>query len=86
MQNSGPRDTWLPVVKNSRLFAQRGHSAQCAPHGFLLMSVCACGCEFHTLLARRAGLLGPLGGGAGGRKPLFVFFFERETTTFGLHM
>ena len=23
VQNSGPRDPWLPVVKNSRLFAQR---------------------------------------------------------------
>ena len=23
MQNSGPWDSWLPVVKNSRLFAQR---------------------------------------------------------------
>ena len=31
MQNSGAWDLWLPVVKNSRLFAQRGHSAQCAP-------------------------------------------------------
>ena len=32
VQNSGPRDPWLPVVKNSRLFAQRGHSARTA-HG-----------------------------------------------------
>ena len=31
MQNSGPWDPWLPVVRNSRLFAQRGHSARCAP-------------------------------------------------------
>ena len=31
VQNSGPWDPWLPVVKNSRLFAQRGHSARCAP-------------------------------------------------------
>ena len=27
MQNSGPWDPWLTVVENSRLFAQRGHSA-----------------------------------------------------------
>ena len=33
VQNSGPWDPWLPVVKNSRLFAQRGHSARCAPFG-----------------------------------------------------
>ena len=31
VQNSGPRDPWLHVVKNSRVFAQRGHSARCAP-------------------------------------------------------
>ena len=31
MQNSGPWDPWLPVVENSRLFAQRSHSARCAP-------------------------------------------------------
>ena len=31
MQNSGPWDPWLPVVKNSRLFAQRRHRARCAP-------------------------------------------------------
>ena len=31
VQNSGPWDPWLPVVKNSRLFAQRRHSARCAP-------------------------------------------------------
>ena len=31
MQNSGPWDPWLLVVENSRLFAQRGHSARCAP-------------------------------------------------------
>ena len=31
VQNSGPWDLWLPVVKNSRQFAQRGHSARCAP-------------------------------------------------------
>ena len=31
MQNSGPWDPWLPVVENSRLFAQRAHSARCAP-------------------------------------------------------
>ena len=31
MQNSGPWDPWLPVLKNSRLFSQRAHSAQCAP-------------------------------------------------------
>ena len=29
--SSGPWDPWLPVVKNSRLFAQRTHSARCAP-------------------------------------------------------
>ena len=29
--NSGPWDPWLPVVENSRLFAQRRHSARCAP-------------------------------------------------------
>ena len=27
MQNSGPWDPWLPVVENSRLVAQRAHSA-----------------------------------------------------------
>ena len=26
-----PWDPWLPVVKNSRLFAQHAHSARCAP-------------------------------------------------------
>ena len=31
VQNSGPCDLWLPVVENSRLFAQRAHSARCAP-------------------------------------------------------
>ena len=31
VQNSGPWDPWLPVVENSRLFAQRAHSAQYAP-------------------------------------------------------
>ena len=31
VQNSGPWDLWLPVVENSRLFAQRGHSSRCAP-------------------------------------------------------
>ena len=31
MQNSGPWDPWLPVVENSWLFAQRVHSARCAP-------------------------------------------------------
>ena len=31
-QNSGPWDPWLPVVENSRLFAQRVHSARCAPY------------------------------------------------------
>ena len=35
MQKSGPWDPWLPVVKKSRLFAQRGHSARCAPRGAL---------------------------------------------------
>ena len=33
LQNSGPWDSQLPVVKNSRLFAQREHSARCAPKG-----------------------------------------------------
>jgi hypothetical protein len=33
VQNSGPWDPWLPVVKTSRLFAQRAHSARCAPDG-----------------------------------------------------
>ena len=31
VQNPGPWDPWLPVVENSRLFAQRGHSARRAP-------------------------------------------------------
>ena len=31
MQNSGPWDPWLPVVENSRLFAQPAHSTRCAP-------------------------------------------------------
>ena len=30
VQNSGPWDPWLPLVENSRLIAQRGHSARCA--------------------------------------------------------
>ena len=30
VQNSGPWVPWLPAVENSRLLAQRGHSAQCA--------------------------------------------------------
>ena len=33
VQNSGPWDPWLPVVENSRLFAQHAHSARCAPLG-----------------------------------------------------
>ena len=32
VQNSGPWDPWLPLVENSRLFAQCGHSARTA-HG-----------------------------------------------------
>ena len=32
VQNSGPWDPWLSAVENSRLFAQRGHSARTA-HG-----------------------------------------------------
>ena len=32
VQNSRPWDPWLPVVENSQLFAQRGHSAGTA-HG-----------------------------------------------------
>ena len=32
VQHSGPWDLWPPVVKNSRLFAQCGHSARCAPN------------------------------------------------------
>ena len=32
VQNSGPWDPWLRGVENSRLFAQRAHSAWCAPH------------------------------------------------------
>ena len=31
VQNSGPCDPWLPVVENSRLFAQCAHNARCAP-------------------------------------------------------
>ena len=31
LQSSGPWDPWLPVLENSRLFAQLAHSAQCAP-------------------------------------------------------
>ena len=31
VQSSGPWDPWLPVVENSRLSTQRGHSARCAP-------------------------------------------------------
>ena len=31
VQNSGPWDPWLLAVENSRLYAQRGHSARCAP-------------------------------------------------------
>ena len=31
VQSSGPGDPWLPGVENSRLYAQRGHSARCAP-------------------------------------------------------
>ena len=34
VQNSGPWDPWLPVVENSQLFAQRGHSARSAPRGY----------------------------------------------------
>ena len=32
VQNSGPWDSWLPVSENSGLFAQRAHSAGCAPN------------------------------------------------------
>ena len=39
VQNSGPWDPWLHVVENSRLFAQRGHSARCAPIEFGLLFV-----------------------------------------------
>ena len=31
MQNAGPWDSWLPVVENSRLFAQRVCTAHGAP-------------------------------------------------------
>ena len=31
VQTSRPWDSWLPVVKNSRLFAKHAHSARCAP-------------------------------------------------------
>ena len=31
VQHSGPWDLWLRGVEKSRLFAQRGHSARCAP-------------------------------------------------------
>ena len=31
VQNSGPWDPWLPVVKKSQLFARRGHGTRCAP-------------------------------------------------------
>ena len=40
VQNSGPCNPWLPVVENSRLFAQRGHSARCAaPKGTFTSNV-----------------------------------------------
>ena len=47
VQNSGPRDPWLPVVKNSRLFAQHGHSTQCAPFCLEIAysPVFPCGCS-----------------------------------------
>ena len=40
VQNSGPWDPWLPVVTNSRFFAQRWHSARCAPYVCTYASVC----------------------------------------------
>ena len=44
VQNSGP---WDPVVENSRLFVQRGHSARCAPTGGRPAS------QAHTTTARK---------------------------------
>ena len=44
VQNSGPWDPWLPMVKNSRLFAQGAHSARCAPYA-QATEIPTCGCD-----------------------------------------
>ena len=62
MQNSGPWDPWLLVVENSRLFAQRAHSARCAPKASsgALGAVCVqCGHSAHKLHVIAVALLGP---------------------------
>ena len=46
VQNSGPWDPWLPGVENGRLFAQRVHSAWCAP-------LCPLLCLWSALVAEK---------------------------------
>ena len=65
VQNSGPCDPRLPVVENSRLCAQRGHSARCAPIKLLLPTSCwtettiqmQCSMGKYQVLSRRFVLL-----------------------------
>ena len=40
VQMSRPWDPWLPAMENNRLFAQRGHSARCAPCSIRIYSIC----------------------------------------------
>ena len=53
MQNSGPWDLWLPVVENSRLYAQRGHSARCAPvvTSLTFSNLATSNCELYVVLS-----------------------------------
>ena len=66
VQMSRPWDPWLSVMENSRLFAQRGHSARCAPQYVILGTRLAFeGDHSHFMLLECSWM--SLGGG-GGRK------------------
>ena len=54
--NSGPWDPGLPGVESSRLFAQRAHSARCAPMSNLAHLLCGTFARLHGLHSVRTGL------------------------------
>ena len=59
VQNSGPWDPWLPAVESSRLFAQRAHSARCAPYetaNGVLVELCGLpNTDCHALIRQKMG-------------------------------
>ena len=59
------------VMENSRLFAQRGHSARCAPHGRAGLTVCSC--LLVPVAAVNAPGCGCGGSSAAARAPLQIF-------------